>query len=419
MGQNSKTKAVKARKRSLDHEEVAEETELNDLGNSKQTMKRRIEVKSNHEKGEKGKRKETKLKAKEVKAQVHQVVERDAENESKDNFREECRKVDENCRSRSESPRHSRRQNTAMSFIEDDETVHMEVDGQQEEFMNETEEMNEDEKEISSEEEEEDNGSEGELKKSSDEDEHEVSFLANANKSNSGESWNSKTKALKDLDISQEEEESMMEFARFLESNGYIKKAGSSENEMVTKKVSNKDDSQNGWKIIDDRNMQRGELTKVKGKHKNINSNSDTNSELTIYKEVVPMETSSSDSDSEEKNRKQISSSEDEINTSDEMLSEVNQQMKTRLLNDNERFMYEQIVHYRLKEQRERIRNEKAADRGRAAIPGTSGVRQQQQLRPFQPQETVDERAKQMIQQAEAARAKLYEVPGKEKFPSL
>ena len=137
---------------------------------------------------------------------------------------------------------------TKTQFIEDDEIVDKEDNGQHQEFLieerNETKETEEDEiegevnaDEYDSEEEEGEVTTESTSEEESEE-ENEVSFIENSNRSNSSgrEAKRMETSKSKEDVISAEEEELMRKFAIFLEKNGYIRQESAEDPQPSTSK---------------------------------------------------------------------------------------------------------------------------------------------------------------------------------------
>ena len=139
-------------------------------------------------------------------------------------------------------------------------------------------------------------------------------------------------------------------------------------------------------------------------------------SETTIYRGAVPMQINETPIQptviqaliNKNDNEKRFSSSSDEVDTSDDM---IDQNVRTstltnnQLLQDSHEFtLFKQFLDYRLKEQRDAVT--KHQDEQQAAIldepqPSTSTGRR------------TDDRMKSLVQQAERAKARMYQVPGK------
>ena len=289
-------------------------------------------------------------------------------------------------------------------FCEEDEIVNMELEG--DDFLSE-----EETREIETEEED-----EGEVMYESDED-HEVSFANSRSESrmnqdgkNASNSANgSHGKEGTNEELSEEEEQSMMKFAMFLEKRGYLQKDPKS----VQEKSRGKEQ------------LKKSKTDKTKS-DKGKNDAGQSMSELTIYHEAVPMEIAGIN---ETNSQRLSSSSEDANNTSDENLNESDEMVKgnnDKLLKSNEMkevtqrsfvtdpklgdvVMYQKFLDCRLKEQREMIRRRDDQNtRQQQAQLGTSkeGGTQDRQ--------TADERAKFMICQAEGAKARMYDITGNE-----
>ena len=198
------------------------------------------------------------------------------------------------------------------------------------------------------------------------------------------------------------EEASMKKFAKFLEKNGYIQKVnkgGQSKKDMEPEPCSSKDKT-----VV-------APLTKVQ---QGISSES----EVTIYRNTVPLvlnnEGEGDSSQTIDLNTKRISSSSEETesspNTSSEMIEKRCERLEAKAdenrLESNERYLYQKFLDCRLREQRELIRQREKNNDDNNRRPSVAEDTRNVEV-------TIDERTRNMVKQAEAVKANIFEVSGR------
>ena len=256
------------------------------------------------------------------------------------------------------------------------------------------------------------------------EEDMEISFnVSNRNKSNSESPKRLRLSDFADeceiLQTSSDEEASMRRFAIFLEKNGYIKKVD--KKDTVEEKS-----SQATSKMTPNRKNREGQKEKGKRKvdEKLLNEIDDQGSELTIYRAAVEMDLSDKEigSGNSSDNSKRLSSSSEEMNSSGEvagmqLISEVQNQVteenkSEKTIGDKEQILYQQFIDCRLREQRTQAQDRHGRSDSQPQ-PGTS-YQQHHKTRRYEGHQELDakEKARKMIQQAEVAKAKMFQVPG-------
>ena len=299
---------------------------------------------------------------------------------------------------------------TKAIFTEDDEIVQMEVGEEKDkEFVGDDEEcnLNEYDKEDTGDTEEEGINEDGELSSSDEEEEeiaeirsgrssldsHVVSFnrsrmgaeCSSATSSSNNNNWE-KSGGLDDWDP--EEEKHMMKFAKFLEAKGFIRNTEENCNPIPTTSGKGKG---------------KGKKTNP-GQEKGMASMNRPNkvmSETTVYKGVAALEITDAnnrESSSDEDNSKRISTSSEE--DTGELIRNFNADSSVKQVFANEnQILFQRFLDCRLCEQYQEIQQQDSK-KGEAAT---------QAVRPL----TAEERAKQMLKQAENAKAKMMPVPDK------
>ena len=330
---------------------------------------------------------------------------------------------------------------TSARFIEDDEVVDVEVMERNSELLG-TDSQGEDEDEDDDEppallennrnsEDEEGLVNENESMASS----NVVSFNNNAG--------NIREKKKRILEYSDSEDEitdpaevkSMLKFAKFLEKTGYLRKPKTSQDEEQVEDKPKKGQQDN---------------TKAKKKRKKNESEGNiydkavcqSNSESTIYRNAVAFNIEQDKTnlgenliplqvmDCSQLSDNQVigktgdgvmhrfsSSSDEPIDTSDELINtsppcNIQQAQQAHLsvhAGDNDYVLFKRFLDFQLREQREMVRRNENDRR-------SGGYEQQPQASTSRQIDTVtpQEQAKQLLQQAEASKARMYQVPGKD-----
>ena len=250
---------------------------------------------------------------------------------------------------------------------------------------------------------------------------NEIVFNKNVNRSNSSKSDKQRL-LLSDfadeyevMETSEDPEEaSMRKFAQFLEKNGYIMK--------VNKEASGSEEQNdiNGRKKAKNDRGNKGESSLENGKNSN-----DSESEITVYRGAVLLEFDKSVNEGNvseiiepRATEKRISSSSEEEETTPNTSGDSTGFMQTRfeqggnfrekinIGHQNDKILYQQFLDCRLREQRELVRKgESQSQLGKAHKE--SKDKRNEEL-------SVEERMRHMVQQAKAAKAKIYKMAGKE-----
>ena len=210
-----------------------------------------------------------------------------------------------------------------------------------------------------------------------------------------------------ELELDSEEMKSMMKFAKFLEKKGFLQKSSKGQNDSTNVPVKENSDEARGKKVV-----------------------IESPSESTIYQGAVQLDIPSSKGPQltppvNNPNLKRSSDSSDGIvDTSDEMFENISPPLKTvetvtvglkSVQQENEYVLFKQFLDFRLKEQRQMVakkqsnENRKSVDPQPQPQPSTSGSgsadADTQNMTP-------KEKAKQLLQQAEDAKARMYQIPG-------
>ena len=184
------------------------------------------------------------------------------------------------------------------------------------------------------------------------------------------------------------EERSMLKFTKFLEKKGFITQSGGPRKDKRKK-------------------MKNGNTSHIPL------SIQESNSETTIYQNAVPLESEVNQKNQERilalnhTNKRGSSSSEDGlIDTSDELINNEIGITCTKTGKEKKSELYQRFLDCRLKEQREHVSRKNRNDsRLHQPQPSTSRAVEDPRL-------DMEEKARQMIRQAEAAKATMYEVSG-------
>ena len=219
---------------------------------------------------------------------------------------------------------------------------------------------------------------------------------------------------------------SMVKFARFLKKQGYLKSNSadsSKEAGRTTHTATATANTANKGKEVTNNNKQQPLAPAA------------AESEVTLYKRAVPLEFTAEDVDTSDESKRISTSSEEsiegvclELNRGQAMVNGAKQNtdgscqeggdpklmqkkqvmlQSTELenkLSDDDITLFQQILDCRLREQRKEV------------VHKQKGVQQSQQNQNRQwqqPQQNVEDRSRQMLRQAEEAKARMLEVPGK------
>ena len=251
---------------------------------------------------------------------------------------------------------------------------------------------------------------------------------------------------LSDDEFDAEEMKSMKKFARFLEKTGYIQKA--KESTTSEKNRGNMETSENAKKTKPQR--QEGMLSLNNTTAEDQLQLPESGSETTIYRRAVPMQLSGNNDHNDQMNKQTLelsknrysSSSDDEVNTSDELLDinssngrrvcdgnvdniEVMRKAHTKNVikhsNDQDEILYQRFVDCKLKEQRQEV-CKRQQQNFRASLPDShpqpSTSRGVEEVRCNSMVYSPEERSRQMIRQVEENKARILEVPGKQAINS-
>ena len=322
----------------------------------------------------------------------------------------ESSKVKENSKIEAETTAHIAR----ISFEENNELVDMEVGHNS--FLSEEEAERDQGNE---------KGDEEDTVASESEAEEEETNEQSAN-NNAGSSGISKED---EEDFNPDEMWTMMKFAKFLEMQGFLKQPSGQETNNTKDTKAGKDQLRDGKLGKTKRKSKNNEIEKVVGKE---NSPESVISEETIYERVVPLtrETGEIVVDPEiifnpripnnqtnnlersiEPKRVSTSSEDEPLNSSDE----INQHVYAEISNDsatNEHILFKQFLDYRRKSSGANRRDEEP-------IPSSSWNAAENDLSLPPPMLSAEEKARKMIKQAEKAKVRIYEVPGKDNSNNL
>ena len=235
-----------------------------------------------------------------------------------------------------------------------------------------------------------------------------------------------------DEDFNAEEIKSTKKFARFLEKTGFIQKKRNGMEESAASNDINKKSS------VGSKNEEKNKSSKLttikpknKGKEKSIMPDEldlvNSGSETTIYRRAIPMSVNNCLNMpvrhglrdlTADPNRISSSSEEEEIYTSDESIQDITQPPKIMELTENravnqinnDQILYQQFLDCRRKEQRQEI--QKKTTQKQPQPSSSSGGKADTRLQ-FVNQVTPEERSRQLIQQAEANKARMLKVPGR------
>ena len=300
-------------------------------------------------------------------------------------------------------------------FVEEDDIVEMEVNERNTELLgDETGNETEDEEEVPGltvSEEESEEEEEGEISSQFFDPENciesasEVTFPNRSNNSTGQKKKSFMRDETEEMD--EAEEKSMMKFARYLEKKGYIQRmaednrTGCHDNQKQQgKQVQMVQGSGQGREP-----QNKGRITENAGLCK-LPSLVPSVSDTTIYKGAVAINIPRTDGGNNEiprtDNKRDSSSSEEPIDTSDEMMNTSPCEKVA-----NEFAMFQRFLDFQLKEQRRMVSNQDKEKNG-------STVQVEEQPQPSTSKGGEKQARKSLVQQAETAKANLYQIPGKD-----